>query len=143
MMLQALAIERAAATRTAERVLHHRIAQYQLKADLVNAEQVAAIVRSAGAAPYLPIDRTLDDHALLKTMACESAFISAGKIPFPGNRDFGSKRPGSTVRLLSRKSEQLMLGNILPASRQGESLPNGAVPHHARGQSPAPSGLCG
>jgi hypothetical protein len=30
MMLQALAIERAAATRTAERVLHHHIAQYRV-----------------------------------------------------------------------------------------------------------------
>jgi hypothetical protein len=32
MMLQALAIERAAAARTAERVLHHHIAQYQVPA---------------------------------------------------------------------------------------------------------------
>jgi hypothetical protein len=28
------------------------------------------------------------------------AFVSAGKISFPGNGDFGSKRRGSTVCLL-------------------------------------------
>jgi hypothetical protein len=44
------------------------------------------------------------------------AFVSGGKIPFPGNRDVGSKRRGSTVWLLSRKSEQLMLAG--PFCRQ-------------------------
>jgi hypothetical protein len=36
-------------------------------------------------------------------------FVSALKIPFPGNGDFGSKRRSSNVRLLSRKAEHLVL----------------------------------
>jgi hypothetical protein len=52
------------------------------------------------------------------------AFVSAGEIPFPGNRDFGSKRRGSTVYLLEQEVRAIDAGGtILPASRQGEPLP--------------------
>ena len=37
------------------------------------------------------------------------AFVSAREIPFPGNGDFGSKRRGSNVQLLSRKAQHLVL----------------------------------
>jgi hypothetical protein len=43
-------------------------------------------------------------------------FVSAGKIPFPGNRDLGSKRRGSTACLLRGKAEHVVLAR--PFGRQ-------------------------
>jgi hypothetical protein len=49
------------------------------------------------------------------------AFVSAGKIPFPGNRDFGSKRRGSTALIIELEVRAIDAGGtILPACRQGE-----------------------
>jgi hypothetical protein len=43
-------------------------------------------------------------------------FVSAQEIPFPGNRDVGSKRRGSNARLLAGKAKYLVLPG--PFSRQ-------------------------
>jgi hypothetical protein len=47
--------------------------------------------------------------ALSNISARFGAFVSGHEIPFPGNRDFGSKRRGSNARLLRRKVEHLVL----------------------------------
>jgi hypothetical protein len=44
-------------------------------------------------------------------------FVSALKIPFPGNGDFGSKRRGSNAGSLSGKAEQIGIGRT-PATVQ-------------------------
>lgn len=47
---------------------------------------------------------------------CFGPFVSAHEIPFPGNRDLGSKRRSSNARLLRRKTQHLMLAG--PFRRQ-------------------------
>ena len=44
------------------------------------------------------------------------AFVSVHEIPFPGNRDFSSKRRGSNARLLGGKAKHLVLAG--PFGRQ-------------------------
>jgi hypothetical protein len=49
-------------------------------------------------------------------LACFGAFVSVHEIPFPGNRDFSSKRRGSNARLLGGKAKHLVLAG--PFGRQ-------------------------
>jgi hypothetical protein len=48
-------------------------------------------------------------NGLLHSRERFGAFVSEHEIPFPGSRDFGSKRPGSNKGPLRGKTEHLML----------------------------------
>jgi len=73
------------------------LAQTEISPFIANSAELAGFRVRASSLP----------RAIPNLSRLSGAFVSAGKIPFPGNGDWGSQRRGSNLKLMSRKAKSL------------------------------------